>query len=85
MAAVTVKQLSAQLGMPHHLPVADMRMTGKHVGTIDLPMQNLAVIRGRQEFTLVPWRPELLRMRLLIMRHQNQSGCLGTRLSVLKH
>jgi hypothetical protein len=36
-------------------------MTGKLVGTIDLPMQRLA-IKGRQEFTLVPWRPELLKM-----------------------
>jgi Protein of unknown function (DUF3363) len=38
-------------------------MIGKHVGTIDLPMQRLAVIKGRQEFTLVPWQPELLKMR----------------------
>ncbi|NJO24177.1 MAG: DUF3363 domain-containing protein [Sphingomonadales bacterium] len=38
-------------------------MSGKHVGTIDLPMQRLAMIKGRHEFTLVPWRPELLRMR----------------------
>ena len=26
-------------------------------------MQRLAVIKGGQEFTLVPWRPELLKMR----------------------
>jgi Protein of unknown function (DUF3363) len=38
-------------------------MTGNHVGTVDLPMQRLAVIKGRQEFTLVPWRPELLKMQ----------------------
>jgi hypothetical protein len=60
---VTADKLSAQLGMPLHSPVEGMRMTGKHVGTIDLPMQSLAVIKGRQVFTLVPWRPELLRMR----------------------
>jgi type IV secretory pathway VirD2 relaxase len=60
---VAAEKLSAQLGMPHHSPVEGMHMTGKHVGTIDLPMQSLAVIKGRQEFTLVPWRPELLRMR----------------------
>src|SRR5262245_20457999 len=30
---------------------------GTHVGTIDLPLQRLAVIRGRHEFTLVLWRP----------------------------
>src|SRR5262245_2036584 len=28
----------------------------------DLPMQRLAVIKGRQEFTLVPWQPDLLKM-----------------------
>lgn len=37
-------------------------VTGKHVGTIDLPMQCLAVIKGREAFTLVPWRRELLKM-----------------------
>ena len=57
------EKMSAQLGMPHHAPLEGLRMTGKHVGTIDLPMQRLAVIKGRQEFTLVPWRPELLKMR----------------------
>ena len=60
---VAAERLSAQLGMPHHSPVEGMGMIGKHVGTIDLPMQRLAVINGRQEFTLVPWRPELLKMR----------------------
>jgi hypothetical protein len=60
---VAAEKMSAQLGMPHHAPFEGMRMTGKHVGTIDLPMQRLAVIKGGQEFTLVPWRPELLKMR----------------------
>ena len=56
------EKMSVQLGMPHHAPFEGMRLTGKHVGTIDLPMQRLAVIKGRQEFTLVPWRQELLKM-----------------------
>ena len=60
---VAAEKLSAQLGMPHHSPVEGMRITGRHVDTIDLPMQRLAVIKGHQEFTLVPWRPELLKMR----------------------
>ena len=60
--AVAAEKMSAQLGMPHHAPFEEMRMTGKHVGTIDLPLQRLAVIKGRQEFTLVPWRPELLKV-----------------------
>jgi hypothetical protein len=61
--SVAAEKLSAQLGLPPESPVEGMRMSGKHVGTVDLPMQRLAVIKGRHEFTLVPWRPELLRMR----------------------
>ena len=59
---VAAEEMSAQLGMPHHAPFEGLRMTGKHVGTIDLPLQRLAVIKGRQDFTLVRWRPELLKM-----------------------
>ena len=60
---VAAEKLSAQLAMPHYTVVEGMRMTGRHMGTIDLPRQRLAVIQGRHEFTLVPWRPELLKMR----------------------
>ena len=60
---VAAERLSAQLAMPHVSPFEGTRMTGKHVGTVDLPMQRLAVIKGRHEFTLVPWRSELLNMR----------------------
>ena len=60
---LAAEQMSAQLGVRHYSPIEGMRTTGKHVGTIDLPMQRLAVMKGRQEFTLVPWRPELLKMR----------------------
>lgn len=61
--AVAAQKLSAELGIPHFPPIEGMRVTGKHVGTIDLPLQRLAVIKGRREYTLVPWRPELLKMR----------------------
>jgi len=60
---VAAEKLSAEMAMPHVSPFEGTRMTGKHVGTIDLPMQRLAVIKGRHKFTLVPWRPELLRTR----------------------
>jgi type IV secretory pathway VirD2 relaxase len=56
-------KLSEQLGVPHVAPIEGERITGKHVRTIDLPLQRLAVIKGREEFTLVPWRPELLKWR----------------------
>ena len=39
---VAAEKMSAQLGMPHHAPLEGLRMTGKHVGTIDLPMHRLA-------------------------------------------
>ena len=60
---IAAEKMSAQLGMPHQAPFEGMRLTGENVGTIDLPMQRLAVIKGRREFTLVPWRPELLKMQ----------------------
>jgi type IV secretory pathway VirD2 relaxase len=60
---VATEKLSAQLGMPPESPLEGMRMSGKHVGAVDLPMQRLAVIKGPHAFTLVPWRPELLKMR----------------------
>ena len=56
------EKMSTQLGMSYSAPLEGLRMTGKHVGTTDLPMQRLAVIKGCHEFTLVPWRPELLKM-----------------------
>lgn len=60
---LATEKLSAQLAMPHRPVVEGMHVTGRHVGTIDLPLQRLAVIQDRHAFTLVPWRPELLRMR----------------------
>ncbi len=52
--------VSAEFDLPHDSPIEGTRITGKHVGTIDLPMQRLAVIKGRDRLTLVPWRPELM-------------------------
>ena len=34
---IAAEKMSARLGMPHHAPLEGLRMTGKHVGTIDLP------------------------------------------------
>jgi hypothetical protein len=75
---VAAEKLSAQMAMPHVSPFEGMRITGKHVGTIDVPMRRLAVIKGRQEFTLVRWRPELLKMRgkdIEISVQMESSGC----------
>jgi Protein of unknown function (DUF3363) len=40
-----------------------MRLTGGNIRTIDLPDVRLAVIKGREEFALVPWRGEFARLR----------------------
>jgi type IV secretory pathway VirD2 relaxase len=61
--ARVAEQLSGELKMPHFAPLEGMRVTGKHVGTIDLPTMKIAVIRGREDFTLVPYRSELQQMR----------------------
>ncbi len=55
-------RLSAEFKMPHFAPIEGLRITGQHVRTIDLPTMRLAVIKGREDFTLVPWRPELMQM-----------------------
>jgi type IV secretory pathway VirD2 relaxase len=57
------EQLSAEFKMPHFPPHEGMRITGEHVRTIDLPTLKIAVIKCCEDFTLVPYRPELQQMR----------------------
>lgn len=57
------EKLSSESGLSH-FPISEgERFSGQHVRTVDQPMQRLAVIKNRQDFTLVPWRPELTKMR----------------------
>ncbi len=58
-----VERLSAETGLAHVPVVEGRRFSGQHVRTVDLPMQRLAVIKGRETFTMAPWRPELSKMR----------------------
>jgi Protein of unknown function (DUF3363) len=60
---LAVEKLAIEFGLPHAPRIDGLHITGEHVGTIDLPTQRLAAIKGREEFALVPWRPELLKMR----------------------
>jgi Protein of unknown function (DUF3363)/Arm DNA-binding domain len=62
VARVAAK-LSAALDLPHVNAIDGLRITGQHVRTIDLPTVRLAVIKGRDEFTFIPWHPEFLKMR----------------------
>jgi type IV secretory pathway VirD2 relaxase len=58
-----VETLSAELAMPHFPPMEGIRLRGRHIHTIDLPDRRLAVIKGREEFALVPWRGDLAHLR----------------------
>ena len=55
--------LATEYQLPHIPLIEGRRITGQHIRTIDLPLQRLAVIKGRTAFTLVPWRPELAKMQ----------------------
>lgn len=60
---IAAEKMSAQLGIPHHAPLegpAHDRQTCRHDRPADAPSRR--VIKGRQEFTLVPWQPELLKI-----------------------
>jgi Protein of unknown function (DUF3363) len=57
------EKLSDELAMPHSPPMEGMRLTGRHARTVDLPDRRLAVIKGRDEFALVPWRGDLAHLR----------------------
>jgi hypothetical protein len=61
--ALAWQRLEQQLDVPHLPAFVGMHITGRHIGTVDLPLQRLAVIKEARSFTLVPWRPELLQMR----------------------
>jgi type IV secretory pathway VirD2 relaxase len=62
-----VTHIAATLATEHQLPhvplIEGRRSTGQHIRTIDMPLQRLAVIKGRTAFTLVPWRPELAKLQ----------------------
>jgi type IV secretory pathway VirD2 relaxase len=71
----TAEKLSAKSGLSH-FPIGEgQRFTGQHVRTINLPMQRLAVIKNGQDFTLIPWRPELAKMRgqEIVLRVENRA------------
>jgi Protein of unknown function (DUF3363) len=55
--------LATEYQLPHIPLIEGRRITGQHIRTIDMPLQRLAVIKGRSAFTLVPWRPELAKMQ----------------------
>jgi type IV secretory pathway VirD2 relaxase len=56
------EKVSEELVM-QHFALDGMPFKGRHIRTIDLPDRRLAVIKGRNEFALLPWRAEFARLR----------------------
>ncbi len=56
------------------------RFDGYHARNINQPIQRLAVIKGREDFTLIPWRKDLAKMQGLdlVVRIDNRANTLTT-------
>ncbi len=58
-----VQSLSRELGLSHAAPIEGERFSGSFIRVVERPSGKFAVIQKSQEFTLVPWRPEMERFR----------------------
>ncbi len=74
----TVDKLSTELRMGHISMVEGQRFDGYHARSINLPTQRLAVIKGREDYTLIPWRKDLAKMQGqdLVVRVDNRAVTL---------
>ncbi|MDZ4841029.1 MAG: DUF3363 domain-containing protein [Hyphomicrobium aestuarii] len=70
-----VDELSAELRMGHISMTEGQRFDGYHARNVNLPSQRLAVIKGREDFTLIPWRKDLAKMqgKDLVIRFDNRA------------
>jgi len=70
-----VDKLSAELRMGHISMTEGQRFDGYHARNVNLPSQRLAVIKGREDFTLIPWRKDLAKMqgKDLVIRFDNRA------------
>jgi type IV secretory pathway VirD2 relaxase len=55
--------LSKELGLPHDAPIEGEQISGTFTTSVTLASGNYAVVQKAQEFTLVPWRPDMEPMR----------------------
>jgi Protein of unknown function (DUF3363) len=55
--------LSKELGLPHNAPMEGEHISGTFTKSVTLASGKYAIIQKAQEFTLVPWRPDMEPMR----------------------
>jgi hypothetical protein len=55
--------LSKELGLPHNSPLEGEQINGTFTKSVALASGKYAIIQKAQEFTLVPWRPDMEPMR----------------------
>jgi type IV secretory pathway VirD2 relaxase len=55
--------MSKELGLPHNAPIEGEQISGTFTKSVTLASGNYAIIQKAQEFTLVPWRPDMEPMR----------------------
>ncbi len=55
--------LSKELGVPHDSPIEGEQISGTYSKPVTLASGKYAIIQKAQEFTLVPWRPDMEPMR----------------------
>ena len=55
--------LSKELGLSHHAPIEGEQISGTFTKSVKLASGKYAIIQKAQEFTLVPWRPDMEPMR----------------------
>ena len=58
-----VQALSRELGLSPHSPSEGERINGSFARTVNLASGKYAVIARSQEFVMVPWRPDMERLR----------------------
>jgi type IV secretory pathway VirD2 relaxase len=73
-----VDHVSAKLNLPHLVLSEGSRFQGRHVNTVQLPEMKIAVIRGRQDFALIPYQSALMQMRgrEMVVRVQDRAVSL---------
>ena len=52
-----------ELGLSHYAPLEGEHISGTFSKTVTLASGKYAVVQKAQEFTLVPWRPDMEQMR----------------------
>jgi hypothetical protein len=60
---MTAQSLSRELDLAHATPMASEQISGTFTRSVERPSGKFVVIQKSQEFTLVPWQPQMERSR----------------------